>query len=82
MAADLRVIEGGGKPEPDTRLLDALAEVAERVKAGEVRGLLIVADTADGEPEAWCAGDDALRTVVLADLVLPSLKAEALGLGE
>lgn len=76
------VIEGGGQPEPDTRVIDALKEALARAESGDAEGLFILLDTVDGEPEVWCAGDDALRTVCLAELLLPSMKASILELGE
>jgi hypothetical protein len=81
MAFVPKIIDGGGQPEPDTRLLDALKEVLARVEAGDAEGLFILLDTVVGEPEVWCAGDDSLRTVCLAELLIPSMKASILDLG-
>jgi hypothetical protein len=75
-----QVIQGGGKPEPDARIIEALELHLVRAKAGEFEGVLIVADAIDGEPEITCAGEDTLRTVSLAEMMLPQVKAYALGL--
>lgn len=80
MAFTPKVIEGGGQPEPDTRVVKALEEALARAKAGEAQGVLVVLDTVDGEPELWCAGDAPLRLAVLAEALLPSVKMAALGL--
>lgn len=75
-----RVIDGGGKPEPDARIIEALELMLGRAREGEFEGVLIVADAIDGEPEITCAGDDTLRTVSLAEMMIPQVKAYALGL--
>jgi hypothetical protein len=79
MAGTFRVIEGGGQPEPDARIVDCLRALLARAEAGELYGVLVVADTLDGEPEAACAGPDTFRTLVLTDMMLPDIKAAALG---
>ena len=76
----LTVVEGGGKPEPDGRIIEALEQALERAKAGDFAGVLMVADTMDGDPEITCAGEDTLRTVNLAEMMIPQVKAYALGL--
>lgn len=78
----LRIVkdgEGGG-PEQDTRIVDCLRDALKRAEAGEVRGAFIALDTMDGEPEVSCAGDDPLRMASLVDLLLPDVKAYALGI--
>lgn len=75
----LTVVEGGGKPAPDERHINALKEALALAEAGEIDGLLIVASRMDGEPESWLSGDDTKDTLLLADLMLPALKAAALG---
>lgn len=74
------IIEGGGKPEPDERHISALKEVLALAEAGEIDGLLIIANLPGcDEPMSWLSGDDTKDTLLLADLMLPALKAAALG---
>ena len=73
-------VVGKGEPEPDTRLADALKEALAKVEAGEAAGAFVLLDTLDGDPELWCAGDDPLRLTALAEVLLPAVKAAALGL--
>lgn len=75
-----RVVDGGGKPRPDERVVSELETLLNRAKAGEVRHLLVVADVLDGDPEIAVAGDNPLRAIGLAELMIPQAKAFALGL--
>lgn len=72
------VIDGGGKPEPDAEIIEALEKHLERARAGEFENIMIVADTG-GVPECTVRGDDDLRMVCIAELVLHPSKLMALG---
>lgn len=76
-----RVIDGGGKPEPDARIIEALELMLGRAREGEFEGVLIVGIPVDwdDEPEGSVAGDDPLATLTHVELMLPALKLRALG---
>jgi len=75
-----RVVDGGGKPKPDERVVSELETLLKRAKSGEIRRLMVVADPLDGEPEIAVAGDNPIRALALAELMIPQAKAFALGL--
>ena len=74
-----RVIDGGGQPEPDARIIEALEAALAKTKAGEVDGVFILTD--GEEHEVWCAGN-ALVMACLAEIYAIEVKASALGFGD
>lgn len=75
----LTVVEGGGKPEPDARVMEALEAALEKAKTGDVDGVFILLDGEDHE--IWCAGN-ALVLGCLAEIYAQEIKASALGFGD
>lgn len=78
MAADLRIIEGGGKPEPDAELVAEVEALLARVKAGEVTGVIAVFECE--EPEVLCRAEDGLSLAVLAEELCRQVKLSMVGL--
>jgi hypothetical protein len=79
MAFTPKVIDGGGKPEPDARIIEALEAALAKAKAGEAEGVFILMDGEDHE--IWCAGN-ALVLGCLAEIYAQEIKAAALGFGD
>ncbi|MFD0738259.1 hypothetical protein ACFQZQ_03010 [Lysobacter koreensis] len=81
MAADLRVIEGGGQPEPDAESIAiaerAAAKLVATVKAGGTFWLLTEGDEME---VAYIGG--ALELSAVVEEVGREMKLSALGLGE
>lgn len=80
MAGPFQVIEGGGQPEPVDGVVEALREVLAAAERGEIRGILIVADTLDGDPELTIHSDDPLVMACMAEEVGRQIKCENIGL--
>lgn len=75
-----RVIEGGGKPEPDPEIIEVLERALERARGGEFENILLVLDLGgESIPECYVRGDDELRAVNVAELMLHPAKMMALG---
>lgn len=76
-------VVGKGEPQPDTRLADCLREALALAEAGKLDGLFLMYEPADGsDPEFHIPSTDPLRSIVLAELHMDTLKAVVLGLGE
>lgn len=79
----LTVVEGGGKPEPDTAIIDCLKAALVLAEDGKLDGLfLALQETGDPVPDFHIPSPDPLRTVALVEYFLPDVKAVMLGFGE
>jgi hypothetical protein len=75
-----------GKGEPvvaDNKLADCLKSALALAEAGKLDGLLLMLqESGDIVPSFHVPSDDPLRTVALAEMFLPDVKAVTLGFAE